>query len=60
MISIIKKNSATKAANIARTTREMLGANGVSDEFKVMRHMVNLEASLTYEGNFFFFNMVSK
>ncbi|XP_008552134.1 glutaryl-CoA dehydrogenase, mitochondrial [Microplitis demolitor] len=50
MISIIKKNSATKAANIARTTREMLGANGVSDEFKVMRHMVNLEASLTYEG----------
>ncbi|XP_057331218.1 glutaryl-CoA dehydrogenase, mitochondrial-like [Microplitis mediator] len=50
MISIIKKNSASKALNIARKTREILGGNGISDEFHVMRHMVNLESSITYEG----------
>ncbi|XP_057331224.1 glutaryl-CoA dehydrogenase, mitochondrial-like isoform X2 [Microplitis mediator] len=50
MISIIKKNSAAKAINIARITREMLGGNGIADEYKVMRHMVNLESSITYEG----------
>jgi len=50
MISLIKRNSCAKALQIARTAREMLGANGVSDEFHVMRHMLNLEAVSTYEG----------
>ena len=48
--SIIKRNSCGKALEIARAARDMLGANGVSDEFDVMRHMVNLEAVNTYEG----------
>lgn len=49
-ISIIKKNSVGKALNIARVARDMLGANGISDEYQVIRHMVNLEAVFTYEG----------
>ncbi|MGD9670367.1 MAG: acyl-CoA dehydrogenase [Hyphomicrobiaceae bacterium] len=48
--SIVKRNSCGKALEIARVARDMLGANGVSDEFDVMRHMVNLEAVNTYEG----------
>ena len=50
MISIVKRNSCGKALDIARTSRDMHGANGVSDEFHVMRHMMNLEAVNTYEG----------
>lgn len=50
MISIVKRNSCGKALEIARTARDMHGANGVSDEFHVMRHMMNLEAVNTYEG----------
>ncbi len=50
MISLIKRNSAGKALDIARTARDMLGGNGISDEYHVMRHMVNLEAVNTYEG----------
>lgn len=50
MISIIKRNSCGKATEIARTARDMLGGNGISDEYHVMRHMVNLEAVNTYEG----------
>jgi len=50
MISLIKRNSAGKALDIARTSRDMHGGNGVSDEFHVMRHMCNLEAVNTYEG----------
>ena len=50
LTSIVKRNSCGKALEIARTARDMLGANGVSDEFDVMRHMVNLEAVNTYEG----------
>ena len=50
MISIIKRNSCGKALDIARNARDMHGGNGVSDEFQVMRHMVNLEAVNTYEG----------
>ncbi len=49
-VSLIKRNSCVKALQIARTARDMLGANGVSDEYPVMRHMVNLEAVNTYEG----------
>lgn len=50
MISLIKRNSAGKALDIARVCRDMLGGNGISDEYHVMRHMVNLEAVNTYEG----------
>ncbi|XP_076671739.1 glutaryl-CoA dehydrogenase, mitochondrial [Andrena cerasifolii] len=50
MISMIKRNSATKALEIARTAREMLGGNGISDEYHVIRHMMNLESVVTYEG----------
>ena len=50
MISIIKRNSCGKALEIARTARDMLGGNGIADEYHVMRHMVNLEAVNTYEG----------
>ena len=49
-ISLIKRNSCGKALEIARTARDMLGGNGISDEYDVMRHMVNLEAVNTYEG----------
>ena len=48
--SIIKRNSCGKALEIARTARDMLGGNGISDEFGVVRHMLNLEVVNTYEG----------
>jgi glutaryl-CoA dehydrogenase len=48
--SILKRNSCGKALDIARTARDMLGANGISDEFGVIRHVVNLEVVNTYEG----------
>ncbi|KAL6424694.1 hypothetical protein ACFW04_009986 [Cataglyphis niger] len=50
MISIIKRNSTAKALEIARLARDMLGANGISDEYHVIRHAMNLEAVSTYEG----------
>ncbi|MBV6391052.1 MAG: Acyl-CoA dehydrogenase [Anaerolineales bacterium] len=50
MISLIKRNSCGKALEIARHARDMHGGNGVSDEFHVIRHMMNLEAVNTYEG----------
>jgi glutaryl-CoA dehydrogenase len=49
-ISLIKRNSCGKALEIARTARDMHGGNGISDEFHVIRHMMNLEAVNTYEG----------
>lgn len=49
-ISLIKRNSCGKSLAIARTARDMLGGNGISDEYPVMRHMVNLETVNTYEG----------
>ncbi|XPF96275.1 acyl-CoA dehydrogenase [Colwellia sp. RE-S-Sl-9] len=49
-ISLIKRNSCGKALDIARTARDMLGANGISDEFHIIRHMMNLETVNTYEG----------
>ena len=48
--SIIKRNSCGKALDIARLARDMLGGNGISDEFGVARHLVNLEVVNTYEG----------
>lgn len=50
MISLIKRNSCGKAIEIARMSRDMHGGNGVSDEFHVIRHVMNLEAVNTYEG----------
>lgn len=50
MISIIKRNNAGKALDIARNARDMLGGNGISDEYHVIRHVMNLEAVNTYEG----------
>ncbi len=50
LISLIKRNSAGKALDIARTARDMHGGNGVADEFHVIRHMMNLESVNTYEG----------
>lgn len=48
--SIMKRNSCGKALDVARVARDMLGGNGISDEFGVIRHMVNLEVVNTYEG----------
>ncbi|MGE4610609.1 MAG: acyl-CoA dehydrogenase [Paracoccaceae bacterium] len=50
MISLIKRNNCGKALEIARHARDMHGGNGISDEFPVMRHMLNLETVNTYEG----------
>ena len=50
LISLIKRNSTVKALEIARKSRDMLGGNGISDEYPIMRHMVNLEVVNTYEG----------
>ena len=50
MISLVKRNSCGVALDIARASRDMHGGNGVSDEFHVIRHVMNLEAVNTYEG----------
>ena len=50
LTSIMKRNSCGKALEIARMARDMMGANGISDEFGVIRHMLNLEVVNTYEG----------
>ena len=50
MISIVKRNNCGKALDIARWARDMHGGNGISEEFQVIRHMVNLETVNTYEG----------
>ncbi|HEX6102435.1 MAG TPA: acyl-CoA dehydrogenase [Alphaproteobacteria bacterium] len=50
MISMLKRNSCGKALDIVRAARDMHGGNGVSDEFHVIRHVMNLEAVNTYEG----------
>jgi len=49
-ISIIKRNNCLKALQIARNSRDILGGNGISDEYHIIRHMLNLEAVNTYEG----------
>ena len=49
-ISLIKRNNCGKALEIARMSRDMHGANGISDEYHVIRHMMNLETVNTYEG----------
>ncbi|OUS05691.1 acyl-CoA dehydrogenase [Rhodobacterales bacterium 52_120_T64] len=50
MISIVKRNNCGKALDIARQSRDMHGGNGISEDFQIMRHMMNLETVNTYEG----------
>lgn len=50
MISLLKRNNAGKALDIARQARDMLGGNGIQDEYHVIRHLMNLETVNTYEG----------
>jgi len=50
MISMTKRNSCGKSLDIARVARDMLGGNGISDEYHIIRHVMNLEAVNTYEG----------
>lgn len=50
MISFVKRNSCQKSLNIARTCRDMLGGNGISEEYNIFRHLTNLETVNTYEG----------
>lgn len=50
MVSLVKRNNCGKALDIARNARDMHGGNGISEEYHVMRHMVNLETVNTYEG----------
>ena len=50
LISLMKRNNCGKALEIARMARDMHGGNGISDEYPVIRHMLNLEAVNTYEG----------
>ena len=50
MISLVKKNSCLKALSIARNCRDIIGANGISSEYDIFRHMCNIETVYTYEG----------
>jgi glutaryl-CoA dehydrogenase len=50
MISIVKRNNCGKALAIARDARDMLGGNGIVDEYHIIRHTANLETVNTYEG----------
>jgi glutaryl-CoA dehydrogenase len=49
-ISMLKRNNCLKALKIARDARDMLGANGILDEYHIIRHLVNLETVNTYDG----------
>ena len=50
MISLLKRNNCEKALTIARASRDMHGANGIHQDYQVMRHLANLETVNTYEG----------
>ncbi len=50
MVSLLKRNSTGKALDIARMARDMHGGNGIVDEYHVIRHVMNLETVVTYEG----------
>lgn len=50
MISMLKRNSCGKALDIARQSRDILGGNGIADEYHIIRHVMNLESVNTYEG----------
>lgn len=53
LVSMLKRNNTGKALEIARTARDILGANGISDEYHIIRHVLNLESVNTYEGKQF-------
>lgn len=50
MVSLLKRNNCMKAIKICRNAREMLGGNGISGEYPIIRHAINLETVNTYEG----------
>lgn len=52
MVSLAKRNNCGRALDIARTARDMLGGNGITGEYRVIHHMVNLESVNTYEGTY--------
>jgi glutaryl-CoA dehydrogenase len=52
MVSLAKRNNCQKALDIARTARDMHGANGITGEYRVIHHMLNLESVNTYEGTY--------
>lgn len=52
MISLVKRNNCGKSLDIARKARDMLGGNGITEEYNIFRHMVNLETVNTYEGTY--------
>jgi len=52
MISLVKRNNCAKALDISRTSRDMLGGNGISHHYNVFRHLINLETVNTYEGTY--------
>ena len=52
MISLIKRNSCQKSLDIVRTCRDILGGNGISEEYEIFRHLCNLETVNTYEGTY--------
>lgn len=52
MISLLKRNNCQKSLNITRSCRDILGGNGISSEYNIFRHMINLETVNTYEGTF--------
>ena len=49
-ISMAKRNNVAMARDVARSAREILGANGITDDYPIMRHIMNLESVYTYEG----------
>ena len=51
-LTVLKRNNTMKALEIARASRDMLGGNGIVDEYHVIRHAVNLETDVTYEGTY--------
>lgn len=57
---MLKRNNAGKALDIARTARDMLGGNGISDEYNIIRHVMNLESVNTYEGKYLKFYLSKK
>jgi glutaryl-CoA dehydrogenase len=51
MLSVIKRNNCAKALEIARNCRDMLGGNGISEDYHIIRHLMNLEGVYTYHGS---------
>jgi glutaryl-CoA dehydrogenase len=52
MVSLLKRNSCMKSLEISRTCRDILGGNGITEDYEIFRHMCNLETVNTYEGTY--------